>query len=66
MVGLQHFSVSSRPLGFGFLGFGAKGLWPRLDNYHATSIYLVGGGKLEEPCLVGASLKGSGVCRNRT
>ena len=30
--GLQHFSVSSRPLGFGFLGFGAKGLGPGLDN----------------------------------
>ena len=24
--GLQHFSVSPRPLGFRFLGFGAKGL----------------------------------------
>ena len=24
--GLQHYSVSPRPLGFGFLGFGAKGL----------------------------------------
>ena len=30
--GLQHFSVSPRPLGFGFLGFGAKGLVPGLDN----------------------------------
>ena len=27
--GLQHFSVSPRPLGF---GFGAKGLGPGLDN----------------------------------
>ena len=27
--GLQHFSVSPRPLG---LGFGAKGLGPGLDN----------------------------------
>ena len=30
--GLQHFSVSPRPLGFGFWGFGAKGLGPGLDN----------------------------------
>ena len=30
--GLQHFSVSPRPLGFGFLGLGAKGLGPGLDN----------------------------------
>ena len=32
--GLQHFSVSPRPLGFGFgtKGFGAKGLGPGLDN----------------------------------
>ena len=30
--GLQHFSVSPRPLGFWFLGFGAKGLGPGLDN----------------------------------
>ena len=27
--GIQHFSVSPRPLGF---GFGAKGLGPGLDN----------------------------------
>ena len=29
--GLQHFSVSPRPLGFGFgtIGFGAKGFGPR-------------------------------------
>ena len=26
MGGLQHFSASPRPLGFGVLGFGAKGL----------------------------------------
>ena len=32
--GLEHFSVSPRPLGFGFWtkGFGAKGLGPGLDN----------------------------------
>ena len=30
--GLWDFSVSPRPLGFGFLGFGAKGLGPGLDN----------------------------------
>ena len=32
--GLQNFSVSPRPLGFGFgtKGFGAKGLGPGLDN----------------------------------
>ena len=30
--GLQHFSVSPRPLGFGTKGFGAKGLGPGLDN----------------------------------
>ena len=32
--GLQHFSVSPRPLSFGFWGFGAKGLGPGLDNRH--------------------------------
>ena len=31
--GLQHFSVSPRPLGFGFWGLGAKGLGSGLDNY---------------------------------
>ena len=33
--GLEHFSVSPRPLGFGFgtKGFGAEGLGPGLDNY---------------------------------
>ena len=31
--GLEQFSVSPRPLGFGFLGFGAKGLGPGLDNF---------------------------------
>ena len=30
--GLPDFSVSPRPLGFGFLGFRAKGLGPGLDN----------------------------------
>ena len=32
--GLEQFSVSLRPLGFGFwpIGFGAKGLGPGLDN----------------------------------
>ena len=32
--GLQHFSVSPRPLGFGFgtKGFWVKGLGPGLDN----------------------------------
>ena len=30
--GLQHFSVSPRPLGFGTKGFGAKGFGPGLDN----------------------------------
>ena len=32
---LQHFSVSPRPLGFGFgtKGFGVKGFGPGLDNY---------------------------------
>ena len=29
----KHFSVSPRPLGFGFLGFGAKGFGPGLDNW---------------------------------
>ena len=33
--GLEQFSVSPRPLGFGFgtKGFWAKGLGPGLDNY---------------------------------
>ena len=30
--GLQHFSVSPRPLCFGTKWFGAKGLGPGLDN----------------------------------
>ena len=30
--GLQDFSVSPRPLGFGFLGFRVWGLGPGLDN----------------------------------
>ena len=33
--GLQHFSVSPRPLGFGFWGLGAKGLGPGLDSFAA-------------------------------
>ena len=32
--GLQDFSVSPRPLGFGFLGFGFSGLGPGLDNMY--------------------------------
>mgnify|MGYP001241526725 CR=1 FL=1 len=37
--GLQLFSVSPRPLGFGFMtkGFGAKGLGPGLDNKDPTT-----------------------------
>ena len=31
--GLQHISVSPRPLAFGFLGFKAKCLGPGLDNF---------------------------------
>ena len=33
--GLQHFSVSPRPLGFGFgtKGVGDKGVGPGLDNF---------------------------------
>ena len=31
--GLQDFSVSPRPLGFGFSGFGFRGLGPGLDNF---------------------------------
>ena len=40
--GLQHFSVSPRPLGFGFgtKGFGAKGLGPGLDNFDFTGLSL--------------------------
>ena len=30
--GVQHFSVTPRPVGFGFLGLGAKGLGPGLDK----------------------------------
>jgi len=35
--GLEQFSVSPRPLGFGFgtKWFGAKGLGPGLDNLHS-------------------------------
>ena len=37
--GLEQFSVSPRPLGFGFgtKGFWAKGLGPGLDNFNFTS-----------------------------
>ena len=31
--GLEQFSVSPRPLGFGTKRFGAKGLGPGLDNF---------------------------------
>ena len=36
--GLEQFSVSPRPLSFGFgtKGFGAKGLGPGLDNFNFT------------------------------
>ena len=38
--GLQHFSVSPRPLGFWFgtKGFGAKGLGPGLDSMLAICL----------------------------
>ena len=38
--GLEQFSVSPRPLGFGFgpKGFGAKGLGPGLDISHLVSL----------------------------
>ena len=40
--GLEQFSVSARPLGFGIgtKGFGAKGLGPGLDNKRKFSITL--------------------------
>ena len=38
MGGLQDFSVSTRPLGFGFLGLGLRGLGPGLDNYQKLII----------------------------
>ena len=40
--GLEQFSVSPRPLGFGFgtKGFGAKGLGPGLDNFDFTGLSL--------------------------
>ena len=34
------FSVSPRPLGFGFWGFGAKGLGPGLDNKYDIAAVL--------------------------
>ena len=36
--GLQDFSVIPRPLGFGFLGLGLRGLGPGLDNYEFCDI----------------------------
>ena len=33
--GLQDFSVSPRPLGFGFFGLGLRGLGPGLDKMSA-------------------------------
>ena len=41
--GLKHFSVSPRPLGFGFRakGFGAKGLGPGLDNITRALLMLI-------------------------
>ena len=41
--GQKHFSVSPRPLGFGFLGLGLWGLGPGLDNKtHLTFILDLG------------------------
>ena len=39
--GLQHFSVSPRPHGFGFgtKGFRGKGLGPGLDNIKISSLF---------------------------
>ena len=39
--GLEQFSVSPRPLGFGFgtKGFGAKDLGPGLDNYAQELVF---------------------------
>ena len=36
IIGLEQFSVSPRPLGFGFLGLGLRGLVPGLDNIDIT------------------------------
>ena len=49
MGGLQDSSVSPRPIGFGFVGFrfvgfGAKGVVPGLDNY-ITNVLI---GRLDE------------------
>ena len=46
--GLQDFSVSPRPLGFGFFSFGAKGLVPGLDNY-ITNVLI---GRLDEVAFI--------------
>ena len=37
--GLQDFSVIPRPLGFGFLGLGLRGLGPGLDNIFSPYRY---------------------------
>ena len=39
--GLQDFSVSPRPLGFGFLGFGFRGLGPGLDKTVPRRMFLI-------------------------
>ena len=41
--GLEQFSVSPRPLGFGFgtKGFGAKGLGPGLDNLLSYKSWMI-------------------------
>ena len=36
--GIQDFSVSPRPLGFGILVFGAKGFGPGLDNKYLQGL----------------------------
>ena len=38
MGGLQDFSVSPRPLGFGFSGLGLRGLGPGFENYQKLII----------------------------
>ena len=42
--GLEQFSVSPRPLGFGFLGLGLRGLVPGLNNIQKLReiMYIVG------------------------
>ena len=43
MGGLEQFSVSPRPLGYGFgtKGFGAKGCGPGLDNFQTIDDLLL-------------------------